>query len=158
MKLSLGTANLFLKSEWRHNEIDWTFITLKQHWRRSVSFACNFQNWPGKPLICEFESYLYVHKSRKCASTYCYLPFRHDIFSFSSIHEGDTAQSIMRGVAFRFDDLKSLFHYASKSVKALGKESAVTVPKKVYQLTHNYRSHAGKSSSSVTEAFSHHYA
>ncbi|XP_022098419.1 TPR and ankyrin repeat-containing protein 1-like [Acanthaster planci] len=56
---------------------------------------------------------------------------------------GDTAQSIMRGVAFRFDDLKSLFHYASKSVKALGKHSAVTVPKRVYQLTHNYRSHAG---------------
>ncbi|XP_038048886.1 TPR and ankyrin repeat-containing protein 1-like [Patiria miniata] len=56
---------------------------------------------------------------------------------------GDTAQSIMRGVAFRFDDLKSLFHYASKSVKALGKHSAVAVPKRVYQLTHNYRSHAG---------------
>ncbi|XP_071941655.1 TPR and ankyrin repeat-containing protein 1-like [Antedon mediterranea] len=56
---------------------------------------------------------------------------------------GDTAQSIMRGVAFRFDDLKSLFHYAKDSMKALGKQSAVAVPKKVYQLTHNYRSHAG---------------
>ncbi|XP_013405370.1 TPR and ankyrin repeat-containing protein 1 [Lingula anatina] len=56
---------------------------------------------------------------------------------------GDTAQSIMRGVAFRFDDLKTLFHYASKSFKAVGKTSAVAVPKKVYQLTHNYRSHAG---------------
>ncbi|XP_070564892.1 LOW QUALITY PROTEIN: TPR and ankyrin repeat-containing protein 1-like [Ptychodera flava] len=56
---------------------------------------------------------------------------------------GDTAQSIMRGVAFRFDDLKTLFHYASKSMKAIGKTSQVKVPKKVYQLTHNYRSHAG---------------
>ncbi|XP_070564881.1 TPR and ankyrin repeat-containing protein 1-like isoform X1 [Ptychodera flava] len=56
---------------------------------------------------------------------------------------GDTAQSIMRGVAFRFDDLKTLFHYASKSMKAVGKTSSVTVPKRVYQLTHNYRSHAG---------------
>ncbi|XP_072045621.1 TPR and ankyrin repeat-containing protein 1-like isoform X2 [Amphiura filiformis] len=56
---------------------------------------------------------------------------------------GDTAQSIMRGVAFRFDDLKSLFYYASKSVKSLGKHSKARVPKRVYQLTHNYRSHAG---------------
>ncbi|XP_033107815.1 TPR and ankyrin repeat-containing protein 1-like [Anneissia japonica] len=56
---------------------------------------------------------------------------------------GDTAQSIMRGVAFRFNDLKSLFHYASTSMKALGKQSSVAVPNKVYQLTHNYRSHAG---------------
>ncbi|KAJ7371754.1 TPR and ankyrin repeat-containing protein 1 [Desmophyllum pertusum] len=28
---------------------------------------------------------------------------------------GDTAQSIMRGIAFRFDDLKSLFHHAKKA-------------------------------------------
>ncbi|XP_022098421.1 TPR and ankyrin repeat-containing protein 1-like isoform X2 [Acanthaster planci] len=70
---------------------------------------------------------------------------------------GDTAQSIMRGVAFRFDDLKSLFHYASKSVKALGKHSAVTVPKKVYQLTHNYRSHAGilKLASTIVDLMTH---
>ncbi|CAH1801861.1 unnamed protein product [Owenia fusiformis] len=56
---------------------------------------------------------------------------------------GDTAQSIMRGVAFRFGDLKSLFHYAHKTFKAVGKQSAITVPKKVHQLVHNYRSHAG---------------
>ncbi len=64
--------------------------------------------------------------------------FYHVIFA------GDTAQSIMRGVAFRFDDLKSLFYYASKSVKSLGKHSKARVPKRVYQLTHNYRSHAGR--------------
>ncbi|XP_033629676.1 TPR and ankyrin repeat-containing protein 1-like isoform X2 [Asterias rubens] len=70
---------------------------------------------------------------------------------------GDTAQSIMRGVSFRFDDLKSLFHYASKSVKALGKHSAVSVPKRVYQLTHNYRSHAGilNLASSIVDLMTH---
>ncbi|XP_061181485.1 TPR and ankyrin repeat-containing protein 1-like [Saccostrea echinata] len=56
---------------------------------------------------------------------------------------GDTAQSIMRGIAFRFNDLRSLFFYAKKSMHAIGKASGVKVPKQVYQLTHNYRSHAG---------------
>uniref|UniRef100_K1PIT9 Lupus brain antigen 1-like protein n=1 Tax=Magallana gigas TaxID=29159 RepID=K1PIT9_MAGGI len=56
---------------------------------------------------------------------------------------GDTAQSIMRGIAFRFNDLRSLFFYAKKSMHAIGKSSGVKVPKKVHQLTHNYRSHAG---------------
>ncbi|XP_038075614.1 TPR and ankyrin repeat-containing protein 1-like [Patiria miniata] len=56
---------------------------------------------------------------------------------------GDTAQSIMRGVAFRFKDLKSLFYYANQSVKVQGKSSAVSVPKNVYHLTYNYRSHSG---------------
>ena len=35
---------------------------------------------------------------------------------------GDTAQSIMRGISFRFEDLKSLFYYAQHSMKALGKD------------------------------------
>ncbi|KAK3101278.1 hypothetical protein FSP39_002361 [Pinctada imbricata] len=56
---------------------------------------------------------------------------------------GDTAQSIMRGISFRFNDLRSLFFYARGSMHAVGKTSAVEVPKQVYQLTHNYRSHAG---------------
>ncbi|KAK7480873.1 hypothetical protein BaRGS_00027874 [Batillaria attramentaria] len=56
---------------------------------------------------------------------------------------GDTAQSIMRGVSFRFSDLKTLFHYAKQSLKARGKTGMLEVPKQVYQLTHNYRSHAG---------------
>ena len=38
---------------------------------------------------------------------------------------GDTAQSIMRGIAFRFKDLKTLFYYAQQSLAAAGKESAV---------------------------------
>ncbi|XP_037004096.2 TPR and ankyrin repeat-containing protein 1 isoform X2 [Artibeus jamaicensis] len=54
---------------------------------------------------------------------------------------GDTAQSIMKGVAFRFSDLRSLFHYASKST--LDKQCAVRKPKKIHQLYQNYRSHSG---------------
>nr|XP_034304939.1 uncharacterized protein LOC105330431 [Crassostrea gigas]XP_034304942.1 uncharacterized protein LOC105330431 [Crassostrea gigas]XP_034304948.1 uncharacterized protein LOC105330431 [Crassostrea gigas]XP_034304950.1 uncharacterized protein LOC105330431 [Crassostrea gigas] len=56
---------------------------------------------------------------------------------------GDTAQSIMRGISFRFEDLSSLFFYAKRSTHAIGKSSGVIVPNKVYQLTHNYRSHTG---------------
>ncbi|XP_053215483.1 TPR and ankyrin repeat-containing protein 1 [Podarcis raffonei] len=55
---------------------------------------------------------------------------------------GDTAQSIMQGVAFRFSDLKSLFHYASKN-SADKKQSIVRKPKRIYQLYQNYRSHSG---------------
>ncbi|XP_019502697.1 PREDICTED: TPR and ankyrin repeat-containing protein 1 [Hipposideros armiger] len=54
---------------------------------------------------------------------------------------GDTAQSIMKGVAFRFSDLRSVFHYASKNTG--DKQCAVRKPKKIYQLYQNYRSHSG---------------
>ncbi|WAR27590.1 TRNK1-like protein, partial [Mya arenaria] len=54
---------------------------------------------------------------------------------------GDTAQSIMRGISFRFSDLRSLFFHAKNSMGK--KTSAVEVPTQVYQLTQNYRSHAG---------------
>lgn len=47
---------------------------------------------------------------------------------------GDTAQTIARGVGFRFTDLKGLFHRL--------KEEDVQVPE-VSQLVHNYRSHTG---------------
>ncbi|NXI65510.1 TRNK1 protein, partial [Anseranas semipalmata] len=54
---------------------------------------------------------------------------------------GDTAQSIMKGVAFRFSDLRSLFHYASKN--SVDKKQRVRKPKRIYQLYQNYRSHSG---------------
>ncbi|NXS96713.1 TRNK1 protein, partial [Jacana jacana] len=54
---------------------------------------------------------------------------------------GDTAQSIMKGVAFRFSDLRSLFHYASKN--STNKKQRVRKPKRIYQLYQNYRSHSG---------------
>nr|XP_044992872.1 TPR and ankyrin repeat-containing protein 1 isoform X1 [Jaculus jaculus] len=54
---------------------------------------------------------------------------------------GDTAQSIMQGVAFRFSDLLSLFHYASRNT--VDKQCPVRKPKKIHQLFQNYRSHSG---------------
>ena len=70
---------------------------------------------------------------------------------------GDTAQSIMRGVAFRFNDLRSLFYYMKQSYKAVGQQAQVHVPDRVYQLVHNYRSHIGilNLASSVTDLLLH---
>ena len=56
---------------------------------------------------------------------------------------GDTAQSIMRGVSFRFSDLRSVFHYISKNIDTYkGQRSVVKVPC-VHKLTQNFRSHSG---------------
>ena len=70
---------------------------------------------------------------------------------------GDTAQSIMRGVAFRFSDLKSLFYYARQAYHTVGIQAAIQVPNRLYQLTHNYRSHAGilRLASSVVDMLLH---
>ena len=65
-------------------------------------------------------------------------------FPNHSFFTGDTAQSIMRGIAFRFDDLKTLFHHAKEAThNKEERHDFIRVPKKLYQLTHNYRSHAG---------------
>lgn len=64
--------------------------------------------------------------------------FPNDIF-----FTGDTAQSIMRGISFRFNDLKSLFYYAKEGALAHGHHRVIRVPDRLFQLTHNYRSHAG---------------
>ncbi|XP_065937230.1 TPR and ankyrin repeat-containing protein 1 isoform X2 [Magallana gigas] len=50
---------------------------------------------------------------------------------------GDTAQGIMRGISFRFKDLRSLFYHASQTTKS------IKVPERIHQLSHNYRSHIG---------------
>ena len=55
---------------------------------------------------------------------------------------GDTAQSIMRGVSFRFSDLRSLFYKANKQAKSTQKKAMVTVPL-IDKLTINFRSHSG---------------
>ena len=72
---------------------------------------------------------------------------------------GDTAQSIMRGISFRFSDLKSLFFYTQKSYRAVGFQSGIRVPNRLYQLTHNYRSHAGilRLASSVVDLLLHYF-
>ncbi|KAG8442714.1 hypothetical protein GDO86_011493 [Hymenochirus boettgeri] len=56
---------------------------------------------------------------------------------------GDTAQSIMKGVSFRFSDLRSLFFYANRNIKKEQKKCVVRKPKRIYQLYQNYRSHSG---------------
>ena len=56
---------------------------------------------------------------------------------------GDTAQSIMRGIAFRFSDLKSLFYHANEEAEGRCHQAGINVPDRLFQLTHNYRSHAG---------------
>ena len=55
----------------------------------------------------------------------------------STFFTGDTAQSIMRGISFRFQDLRSLFHRINKKVPQ------VKVPCKPHTLTVNFRSHSG---------------
>ena len=55
---------------------------------------------------------------------------------------GDTAQSIMRGVSFRFSDLRSLFYKANRQTKKSQKKDTITVPI-VDELTINFRSHSG---------------
>lgn len=65
---------------------------------------------------------------------------------------GDTAQSIMKGVSFRFSDLRSIFHHVSKSVYKSSKTNLVGIPE-LQKLTINFRSHAGvlKLAASVIE-------
>ena len=55
---------------------------------------------------------------------------------------GDTAQSVMRGISFRFEDLTSLFFYLNENYKAVGAQAEIVVPKRK-QLILNYRSHSG---------------
>ena len=72
---------------------------------------------------------------------------------------GDTMQSVMRGTAFRFSDLKTLFHIANKVVLKEGQHDIIRVPKKLYQLTHNFRSHSGilRLASSIADLLSYYF-
>ena len=58
----------------------------------------------------------------------------HDINSI--FFTGDTAQTISRGISFRFQDIRSLFHHIAKS------NPKVKVPQ-LHNLTLNFRSHSG---------------
>ena len=55
----------------------------------------------------------------------------------SMFFTGDTAQSIMRGIAFRFQDLRSVFYNIQSN------DPKVMIPKKPHKLTINFRSHSG---------------
>ncbi|XP_048238473.1 TPR and ankyrin repeat-containing protein 1-like [Haliotis rufescens] len=54
---------------------------------------------------------------------------------------GDTAQCIMRGIAFRFCDIQACFHHVRECSSAEAK-SQMNVPK-IQKLVFNYRSHSG---------------
>ena len=61
---------------------------------------------------------------------------------------GDTAQSIMRGISFRFGDLRSLFYDVQQKAKQAQVASKVSAPVHVAvpqlnRLTINFRSHSG---------------
>ena len=55
---------------------------------------------------------------------------------------GDTAQSIMRGVSFRFGDLRSLFHEVQQKAKHAKAAVPIHIPE-LHQLIINFRSHSG---------------
>lgn len=63
-----------------------------------------------------------------------------------SFFAGDTAQTIMKGISFRFEDLRSLFH----NLKEAGLKCSV--PRR-HELTQNYRSHSSITdmASSITD-------
>ena len=56
---------------------------------------------------------------------------------------GDTAQSIINGVAFRFCDLRSIFHEWKTKFHNSSSKTQINVPDKVHTLPNNYRSHNG---------------
>uniref|UniRef100_A0A6B2KW28 UvrD-like helicase ATP-binding domain-containing protein n=1 Tax=Arcella intermedia TaxID=1963864 RepID=A0A6B2KW28_9EUKA len=67
----------------------------------------------------------------------------------SYLFAGDTAQTILQGVNFRFEDLTSLFyqyfipHFKSiKDKSIIGSFNDIEVPE-IQQLIHNYRTHSG---------------
>ena len=72
---------------------------------------------------------------------------------------GDTMQSVMRGTAFRFSDLKTLFHIVNVMALKEGQRNFIRVPKKVYQLTLNFRSHSGilRLASSIADLLFHYF-
>ena len=74
---------------------------------------------------------------------------------------GDTAQCIARGVGFRFQDLRELFHHFSEQQQDVGGhwKAPVMMPEKPTVLQHNYRSHGGimNLAASVIDILSHHF-
>ena len=86
---------------------------------------------------------VYVDETQDFTQAELLLLLRCSLNPNAMFFSGDTAQSIMRGVAFRFCDLKSLFLFAKQEFERNNLRSPVVVPKRIHQLTHNYRSHSG---------------
>ncbi|PWA91974.1 uvrD-like Helicase, ATP-binding domain, P-loop containing nucleoside triphosphate hydrolase [Artemisia annua] len=58
------------------------------------------------------------------------------------VFAGDTAQTIARGIDFRFQDIRSLFYKEFLSTKTSGKQEKGLVSE-IFQLKQNFRTHAG---------------
>ncbi|KAI3903276.1 hypothetical protein MKW98_031930 [Papaver atlanticum] len=83
-------------------------------------------------------------------------------FEEGFVFSGDTAQTIARGIEFRFQDIRSLFYNEFISeprsdVTGKAKEKVRSSVSDYFQLSQNFRTHAGilKLSQSVTELLSH---
>ena len=117
---------------------------------------CNSPMEKGKEYFdeCDLLHHLYKHRSKfSCIIHNFYIDEVQDfteaeLYLFLSLSHcpngnllcGDSAQSIMRGVSFRFTDVRSLFYELDCSKIHQGK---VVVPEKLHYLTVNYRAHAG---------------
>ncbi|KAD2804463.1 hypothetical protein E3N88_37840 [Mikania micrantha] len=58
------------------------------------------------------------------------------------VFAGDTAQTIARGIDFRFQDIRSLFYKEFLTSKTVGKQEKGLISK-IFQLKQNFRTHAG---------------
>ena len=111
------------------DQCDWVFDLFRRLTKQSeVSFVIHEVYIDEVQDFTEAELYLIIHCCR----------FPNGLFL-----TGDTAQSIMRGVSFRFQDLRSLFYHFSESYCAREAKKLPQIVPKVHQLTQNFRSHSG---------------
>ena len=102
-----------------------------------------FKRLQGQPYPIWGFHEIYVDETQDFTQAELLLLLKCSLNPNAMFFTGDTAQSIMKGVAFRFCDLQSLFVAAKQEFERNGVISPVVVPKQVHQLTHNYRSHSG---------------
>ena len=111
------------------DQCDWVFDLFRRLTKQSeVSFVIHEVYIDEVQDFTEAELYLIIHCCR----------FPNRLFV-----SGDTAQSIMRGVSFRFQDLHSLFYHFSESYLARGAKKTLQFVPKLHKLTQNFRSHSG---------------
>ena len=102
-----------------------------------------FKRLQGQPYPIWGFHEIYVDETQDFTQAELLLLLKCSLNPNAMFFTGDTAQSIMKGVAFRFCDLQSLFVAAKQEFERNEVMSPVMVPKQVHQLTHNYRSHSG---------------
>lgn len=111
------------------DQCDWVSHLFRRLTKQSeVSFVIHEVYIDEVQDFTEAELYLIIHCCR----------FPNGLFL-----TGDTAQSIMRGVSFRFQDLRSLFYHFSETYLGRRARKVPQIVPKVHQLTQNFRSHSG---------------